>query len=84
MATNKKEAKSRAADAVGLSELLACPFCGESPEITGLQYNGSGGLVITGEKYNCWNIRCPNFCAKFINFKTKEAAIKKWNTRANI
>ena len=85
MATTKEMTKSRTADAVGLNELLPCPFCGSKdvelfkveewigcnryPHITYGIGCNTAGCFLEKDEDMAW-------------FSRKEDAIKAWNTRA--
>ncbi len=76
MATTKDKTKSRAADAVGLNDLLPCPFCGEKPklEVHNRDYYGMRFMII------CKNVSCKMLVTTGW-VANKELAIKLWNTR---
>jgi len=73
MSPNEQHSETQTAEAVKLSELLACPFCGNH-DLTEdyAEYDNS---------ISYW-IECPK-CEIVVEGDTKREAYKKWNTRAN-
>lgn len=66
-----------------MSEMIPCPICESSGEILQESISGSGYYP------RCSNRRCilfnteadGEFGTTYVSFKTKEEAIKAWNTR---
>ena len=62
-------------------KLRNCPFCGSEPEVSmyGPLIEGEPRIVIW-----CVNSECPMDDVGGNNFDTEDAAIKAWNTRADV
>lgn len=60
-----------------MAELLPCPFCGKEATIQELKI---GPHYVRKDKYRVKCAHCPCSFA-FMFFKTREEAVKAWNTR---
>jgi len=81
--------ESAAGQAVGSSDLLACPFCGAIPKICEMRYINTGRLygyrlkcgtcgLGVKEQPVCW----PAGKENEEMLEAKVALVKRWNTRA--
>ena len=69
-------------EVIRMNELRECPFCGSDARV-----EMTGTTIENGEEYDDYTVECTNReCLCFLGvglFRSREAAIKAWNRRAN-